>query len=106
MDHENFPVAAECYRRALALDGSSTDVRSDYGSCLHGMGLPQRAIDEFRKVLAQDPKHTICNFNLGVVFNEMKLTDSARYYWNKYLKMEPQGKAADAARQLLKEIGG
>jgi tetratricopeptide (TPR) repeat protein len=106
MDHGQFPLAAECYRRALAIDGSSTDVRTDYGACLHGMGLPQRAIDEFRKVLVQDPKHTICNFNLGVVFNELQQTDSARFYWTKYLKMEPQGKAADAARQYLKEIGG
>lgn len=106
MDHKNYPVAAECYRRALALDGSSADVRTDYGACLHGMGLPQRAIEEFRKVLAQDTKHTICNFNLGIVFNELKQTDSAKYYWKKYLELDPNGKASDAARQSLKEIGG
>lgn len=105
MDHKNFPLAAECYRRALAIDGSSTDVRTDYGACLHGMGLPQRAIDEFRKVLVQDPTHSICNFNLGVVFNEIQQKDSARYYWKKYLEMEPQGSAAEAARNLLKELG-
>ncbi len=105
MDGGQYPLAAECYRRALALDGSSADVRSDYGACLHGMGLPQRAIDEFRKVLAQDNKHTICNFNLGIVFRETQQLDSARFYWNKYIEMEPQGKAVDAARQFLKEIG-
>ena len=106
MDHGNYPIAAESYRRALAIDGSSADVRTDYGACLHGMGLPQRAIEEFRKVLAQDNKHTICNFNLGIVFNELKQTDSARYYWKKYLELEPNGKASDAARQYLKQIGG
>ena len=105
MDNRNFPVAAECYRRALAIDGSSVDVRTDYGACLHGMGLAKRALDEFRRVLVQDPKHTICNFNLGIVFNELKQTDSARFYWKKYLEFDPNGKAADQARQLLKEIG-
>jgi cytochrome c-type biogenesis protein CcmH/NrfG len=106
MDSGNFPMAAECYRRALAIDGSSADVRTDYGACLHGMGLPQRAIEEFRKVLAQDNKHTICNFNLGVVFNELQQKDSARYYWKKYLELDPNGKAAETAKSFLKEIGG
>jgi cytochrome c-type biogenesis protein CcmH/NrfG len=106
MDNSDFALAAECYRRALAIDGSSTNVRTDYGACLHGMGLPQRAIDEFRKVLIQEPSHTICNFNLGVVFNELQQKDSARFYWNKYLQMDPKGPAADAARKLLEEMGG
>lgn len=105
MDAGDFALAAECYRRALAIDGSSTNVRTDYGACLHGMGLPQRAIDEFRKVLVQEPSHTICNFNLGVVFNELKETDSARFYWTKYLQMDPKGPAAEAARKLLEELG-
>jgi len=105
MDNGDFPMAAECYRRALALDGSSVDVRTDYGACLHGMGLPQRALEEFKKVLAQDPKHTICIFNIGIVYNDLKQPDSARTYWKKYLELDPNGKAADQARHFLEEIG-
>lgn len=106
MDHQEFALAAECYRRALQLDSSSANVRSDYGACLHGMGLPQRAIDEFRKVLKQDPTHAICSFNLGIVFNELKQVDSAKFYFKKYLKMAPTGEAAEAAKKGLKELGG
>jgi cytochrome c-type biogenesis protein CcmH/NrfG len=105
MDNGDFPMAAECYRRALAIDGSSLDVRTDYGACLHGMGLAKRALEEFRTVLAQDQKHTICIFNIGIVYNDLKQTDSARFYWMKYLDLEPNGRAADQAKQLLKEIG-
>ena len=104
MDAGDFALAAECYRRALAIDGSNTNVRTDYGACLHGMGLPQRALDEFRKVLVQEATHTICIFNIGVVFADMQQKDSARIYWNKYLQMDPQGGAAESAKKLLKDL--
>lgn len=106
MDERNYPVAAECYKRALALEGDSPDVRVDYGACLHGMGLPHRAIEEFRQVLDINPSHAIANFNLGIVYNDLNETDSARVYWQKYLTIDPNGQAAQAARDLLKEIGG
>jgi tetratricopeptide (TPR) repeat protein len=106
MDAGDFALAAECYRRALAIDGSSTNVRTDYGACLHGMGLPQRALEEFRKVLIQEPTHTIAIFNSGIVFADMQQKDSARFYWNRYLQMDPQGTAADAAKKLLQDLDG
>ncbi len=106
MDAGNYPVAAECYRRALAIDGSSLDLRTDYGACLHFMGLTDRAMEQFRKVLSQNPNHGIANFNMGIVFYSLNQNDSARYYWNKYLKLDPKGTAADKAHELLKEIGG
>jgi len=106
MDKRNYPVAAECYKRALALQGDSPDVRVDYGACLHGMGLPHRAIEEFRRVTGINPSHAIANFNLGIVYYDLNETDSARVYWRKYLTIDPDGQAAQAARDLLRETGG
>ncbi len=106
MDSGNFPVAAECYRRALAIDGRSGDVRSDYAACLHGMGLPNRAIEEFKTVLKDDPRHTIAHFNLGIVFSEIKQVDSARAYFKEYLQLDPKGAAAEAAQKFLMDLGG
>jgi tetratricopeptide (TPR) repeat protein len=105
MDKRNYPVAAECYKRALALQGDSPDVRVDYGACLHGMGLAYRAIEEFRRVIDLHPSHAIANFDLGVVYYDLNETDSARVYWQKYLAIEPDGEAAQATRDLLREIG-
>ncbi len=106
MDNGNFAVAAECYRRALAIDSSSMDVRTDYGACLHGMGLPERALEEFKRVLKADPHHEIVKFNLGVVYSDLGQADSAKYYWQAYLAASPNGPAAPRAKELLKEIGG
>ncbi|MDH4156445.1 MAG: tetratricopeptide repeat protein [candidate division Zixibacteria bacterium] len=104
MDQANYPIAAECYKRALAIDGSSPDVRVDLGACLFGMGLPQRALEELRIVFEKTPGHSICNFNLGIVHFGLNQKDSARVYWSRYLELEPDGRAAETARAYLQEL--
>ena len=105
MDNENYPMAAELYRRALSIDSSSMDVRGDFASCLHAMGLPERALEEFRQIIAIDNDHPIVLFNMGIVFQTLGVSDSARFYWEKYLQVDPQGRPAEAARQYLNEMG-
>lgn len=105
-DDQNFAVATEIYKRALALKPDDQDVRVDYGACLDGMGLPNRAAEEFKKVLQANPNHPIANFNLALVEYKQDHRDSAKAYFNKYLKIDPQGSAAETARQFLKELGG
>lgn len=105
MNQNNFPVAAECYKRALAIDDSSADVRSDFASCLYGMGLVSRALDEFRIVKEKYPLHGVSLFNMGVVFFSQNNADSAKFYFAKYLELEPSGKAAEQARNYLNELG-
>ncbi len=106
MDEGNFPVAAECYKRALAKNPESPDVRVDYGACLHGMGLAHRALEEFQTVYKTNPEHSVVHFNIGIVYNELQQTDSAVYYWEKYLELEPEGMAASSAAQLIEQYGG
>ena len=104
MDQGNFAMAAECYKRALNIKGDSPNIRTDYGACLHGMGLPQRAIEEFMTVTQQYPEHTIANFNLGIVYYSVSQVDSAKTYFDKFLALEPTGAQSDAARNYLTEI--
>ena len=104
MDRKNFPLAAESYKRALKINGDSPDVRTDYGACLHAMGLPQRAIEEFMTVVQKNPEHTIANFNLGIVYYTLNQIDSAKTYFNKYLSLEATGPTSDAAKNYLKEL--
>ncbi|NOY87790.1 MAG: tetratricopeptide repeat protein [FCB group bacterium] len=106
MDQKHYSIAAECYKRALAIQPNSPDVRTDYGACLHAMGLPMRAIEEFRRVIKKYPKHGIANFNMGIVFYTQNKNDSARFYWHKFLTIDSVSEAAQTAKKLLKEIEG
>lgn len=105
MDQMNFAVATQIYSRALEIDGSSSDVRTDYGACLHGMGMPERAIEEFKKVVTADPAHAIAHFNIGIVYSELQKSDSAIVYFQHYLDREPDGRASDAAKRFLADLG-
>ncbi len=104
MDQGAYAMAAESYRRALKLHDAA-DVRTDYGACLHSMGLPHRAIEEFQLVLADHPGHGIAAFNIGVVYYNDNALDSARTYFERYLSIEPDGRAAEPARRFLGELG-
>ena len=104
MDQGNYSVAAECYRRALDIDGSDDNVRVDFGACLHFMGLDERAMAEFRDVMSRNQSHAISRFNAGIVFNGMNQPDSAIYYFEQYLAMDPKGKAADQARSIMEKL--
>jgi tetratricopeptide (TPR) repeat protein len=106
MDQGNFPVAAEAYKRALAIKGDDPDVRTDYGACLHGMGLPHRALEEFSRVLKDHPQHKIATFNVGIVYYNEKQFDSARVYWERYLVLEPEGDISSTVRQYLQQLDG
>jgi tetratricopeptide (TPR) repeat protein len=104
MDQQNFPLAAEIYRRALAIDGSSPNLRTDFGACLHSMGLDDRALIEFRQVVTDHPDHAISRFNMGIVFNGIGQPDSAAYYWRKFVEMAPDSPMAEAAQNFLNQL--
>lgn len=104
MDQGQYAVAAELYRRALDIR-HEPDVRVDYGACLHAMGLPLRAIEEFRSVVDEHPGHGIAIFNLGIVYYDQQRMDSAQHYFRRYLEVDPGGPAAAQARSLLEQIG-
>ena len=103
-DEGNFPLAAELYRRALAIDGHSPDVRTDFGACLHAMGLPERALEEFRIVMVEHPDHAIVRYNMGIVHYSQGQLDSARYYWDEFLSMAPNSEPAETVRGYLREM--
>lgn len=104
MDNGDFVIAAECYKRALGINPESHDIRVDFGACLHEMGLDRRAIEEFAVVISGNPKHTIALFNLGVVHYGLQAYDSASFYWDKFLAIEPTGQGADVVKKMLADI--
>ena len=104
MDQGNFALAAEAYKRALAIDPSSPDVRTDYGACLNGMGLPERAIAEFKTVIASTPTHAIAHFNAGIVYYNMQQFDSAKVYWSRLQELAPGTPAAERAKELMAQL--
>ena len=104
MDDRLYPLAIECYQRALAIDSSDANVLIDLGACRHAEGEYETAIALFRKALEIDPGHAVGHFNLGIAYSSINNMDSTRKYWMRYVELSPGTPMADTVRHFLEMI--
>lgn len=103
-DQQRFHDAMVIYRKALEIDSSDLDLRTDYGACLNFMGDFDGAKVQFDRVLAQDPNHPVANFNLGVVYINLGKNEEAKKFWNKYLQLDPTSERAEQVKKFLSDL--
>ena len=104
MDHGRYAEAVVCYDRALALDDTSADVRTDLGACYHALGQIDSAMVQFDRALGLDPNHAVAHFNMGVVYHTLGDMNKTRQYWNRYLELMPESPIADTLKAILKSL--
>ncbi len=66
-DHQEYDKAIEWYQRALELDPSNVNARTDLGTAYYYSGRPQDALREYRKSLEINPRHEPTLLNMVVV---------------------------------------
>jgi tetratricopeptide (TPR) repeat protein len=89
-DNARYKEAVDYYGRALEIDPSNANVRTDRGTSYWNLGQADAAIAEFNKSLAVDPNHAQTLFNLGVVHLHGKNDrDAARKAWERLLSSNP-----------------
>lgn len=99
MDAQRFAEAIIAYQGALDLDPSNVDVRTDMGTCYRSVGQSERALAEYQKGLAVNPRHPNANRNSGIVLAyDLKRPAEAVKAFQKYLEVWPQ--APDVAQIL------
>ena len=103
-DHQQFHDAMVIYKKALEIDSTDFNVRTDYAAALNFMGDFAGAKRELELVLAKNPKHPVATFNLGVVYINTGDHANARKYWNKYLELDPGSPRAAEVRKMLAEL--
>jgi tetratricopeptide (TPR) repeat protein len=102
MDNQVYPMAIECYRRALNLKSDNPDVITDLGVCLYSSGDGQKAIDQFEKAVTLNPAHAAAYFNMGIVYRELNNMEKAKAAWRKFLELAPHSPMADTIKNFLK----
>ncbi len=103
-DHQQFHDAMVLYRRAMEIDSTNLDVRTDYAACLNFLGDLNGAKMQLEKVLAQKPKHVVALFNMGVVHINLGRNAEAKKYWSTYLQLDPASPRAAEVKKLLAEL--
>jgi len=104
-DTDQFDAAIEAYSKALEIDPKKADVRTDMGIMYRRKGDFDRAIQEFRKAAEDDPGHLNSRYNLGVVLlHDKGDIPGAIEAWEKYLKLEPNGRRAENIRNQITKM--
>jgi len=105
-DAQKFDKAAALYVRALALDPTNPDVRTDYATTLHRGGRDLDALKQLDLVLHQRPDFHAALFNRGVVLRAIGRRTDAIADFKKYLTVAgPDDPRVAEARTALQELG-
>lgn len=106
-DAQKFDKAEDYYARALALDPTNPDVRTDYATALHQNGRDIDALKQLDSVLKERRDFPAALFNRGVVLQAIGRRTDAITDFRRYLRnAKPDDARADAARSALQSLGG
>ncbi len=103
-DAKQYATAIEYYQKALKLQPVETSVRTDMATAIWFTGNTDQAIDEFQKVLAQDPNKANALFNLGIVkWRGKNDASGAIALWQKLLATNPNFEQRAQVEDLIRQ---
>lgn len=103
-DGHDLAGALQYYEIGLKADPKNLDARVDYSLCLYQSGKEEEAFAQNVIVLRQDASNAHALFNLGAIYGNRGMTDSATYYWRKLITSHPRHDLAQQAEQNLKQL--
>jgi tetratricopeptide (TPR) repeat protein len=104
-DSERYPDAVKWYEEAFKLAPQDVNLSTDLGIGYYYTNQPDRALSQFERSLAIDPKHSKTLLNVGIVraFGKQDLDGAAKAF-QQVLQVAPGSSEARAAQQALDGI--
>lgn len=106
-DNQRFQEAADWYEKALKLDPTNVNARTDLGTAYFNLGRAQDALAEYDQTLKLDPRHEPTIYNT-IIVNLEGTHDlaAARAAWNTLHGMNPNYKGLDSLKERLDAASG
>jgi len=105
-DGHDSPGAMKYYELGLKADPKNIEARVDYSLCLYQTGKLQEAFSQNAIVLKQDASNAHALYNIGALYGNRGMSDSAAYYWRKLISSHPHDQLAQQAQENLKKLSG
>lgn len=104
-DAEQYPQSITWYEQALALNPADPNVSTDLGVAYYYTNQPDRALAQFEKSLATDPRHIKTLLNVGIVraFGKNDLPGAAKA-WEEVVAISPDSPEGQAAKKGLEGV--
>ncbi len=104
-DAEQYPQAITWYEQAIALNPADPNVSTDLGVAYYYTNQPDKALAQFDKSLAADPKHIKTLLNVGIVraFGKSDMPGAAKA-WEQVVAISPDSPEGQAAKKGLEGV--
>lgn len=104
-DAEQYPQSITWYEQAFALKPADTNVSTDLGVAYYYTNQPDKALAQFDKSLANDPKHIKTLLNVGIVraFGKNDLAGASKA-WQEVVAISPDSPEGQAAKKGLEGV--
>ena len=98
--------ALKYYAIGLLADPRNVAARVDYSLCLYQSGREEEAFRQNVKVLQQDASNAHALYNIGAIYGNRGMSDSAQYYWGRLISSHPHDELARKAGKNPKLLAG
>jgi tetratricopeptide (TPR) repeat protein len=104
-DAEQYPQAITWYEQAFALNSTDANVSTDLGVAYYYTNQPDKALAQFDKSLAADPRHIKTLLNVGIVraFGKSDMAGAAKA-WEQVVAISPDSPEGQAAKKGLEGV--
>lgn len=104
-DAEQYSDAIKWYEQAIALNATDPNVSTDLGVAYYYTNQPDKALAQFDRSLAIDPKHVKTLLNVGIVraFGKQDLAGAGKA-WQQVVDLAPNSPEGQAAKKGLEGI--
>ena len=104
-DAEQYPQSITWYEQAFALNPADTNVSTDLGVAYYYTNQPDKALAQFDKSLASEPKHIKTLLNVGIVraFGKNDLAGASKA-WQDVVAISPDSPEGQAAKKGLEGV--
>lgn len=104
-DQKIYQKAIDNYKRALDINPSRSNARTDMAVAYYNLGMSDIAIRELNKVIGKDPNFYQAYFNLGYIYQANNDPARAKDYYSKVVAKAPSdSKFSLQAQAAIKQI--
>jgi len=101
---KDFAQAQAEYVLAWSQDSTNASLRNDLGVVAFYQGDYAEAMEQFSRALEQDSHLIEARYNLATLYQNQDRREEARREWEKYLKLDPDSKWSEVARNRLEVL--
>ena len=101
---KNFDLARKFLHRGFSIQPQNTSILNNLGTAYKELGKIQESINYYEKVLELNSNHTNANYNLGLIYYQLKQLDKAKMNGSRFVRLTEKAADKNTFQNLRKAL--